>query len=423
MATPSGALKKSALYFLEYQTQNWASHAPWLFCGERYVAPSRFVPGFLLKICLPEGGRSKSSTLTLRKKFWLWIFLLAALASIVWKLADNHARLRQKAELSRVVRAFVPVEVGYPQYESLANHLHADGIFLPAKEMFVISETAGRVLQVYKNRGDWANEGELIAKVDDELLRTELEATQANLAKLRKDRERLSNLIEGEAAPKNKIEDVELGIIAAEAKEKALKKQIANTSIKAPMTGTLGMRFIERGSVIGPGIQVAQMTNLEKLLLMVKVTERDVLHVHKGQKVSIIADVYPDGRIPATVTNIGLRADNAFNYDVEIEVPNPKSTPLRAGMHAKAAFVFQSDRQGLTIPRRAISGSLQDPRVFVVVQDSLAAERQVVLGSVFGDKVEVRSGLSQTDPVVLSGQLNLHDGAKVKVANALGLSQ
>ncbi|HMX41870.1 MAG TPA: hypothetical protein PKD78_16140, partial [Saprospiraceae bacterium] len=63
------------------------------------------------------------------------------------------------------------------------------------------------------------------------------------------------------------------------------------------------------------------------------------------------------------------------------------------------------------------------PLIGEVQQDSLAAERQVVLGSVFGDKVEVRSGLSQTDPVVLSGQLNLHDGAKVKVANALGLSQ
>lgn len=387
------------------------------------MSPCGFVRGFLLKICLSDGGKSTPLTFTLRKRLWLWIFLLAALASIVWKLADNHARLRQKAQMSRMVRAFVPVETGYPQYESLANQLEADGIFLPAKEMFVISETAGRVVQVYKNRGDWANEGELIAKVDDELLRTELEATQANLAKLRKDRERLSNLIEGEAAPKNKIEDVELGIIATEAKEKALKKQISNTSIKAPMTGTLGMRFIERGSVIGPGIQVAQMTNLEKLLLMVKVTERDVLHVSKGQKVNIIADVYPDSRIPATVTNIGLRADNAFNYDVEIEVPNPRLTPLRAGMHAKAAFVFQAGRQGLTIPRRAIAGSLQDPRVFVVVQDSVVAQRQVVLGSVLGDKVEVRSGLSQTDPVVLSGQLNLNDGTKVKVTNPARLGQ
>ena len=337
------------------------------------------------------------------------------MGAIVWKLYSNKKELETEAELSRVPRAFVPVQVTQPQLETLANTLQADGIFLPVKEMFVISETAGRVLETYKNKGEWVTEGDLIAKVDDELLRIELEATQANLAKLRKDQERLTNLIEGEAAPKNKIEDVQLGILAAEAKEKGLKKQISNTSIKAPMTGTMGLRFIERGSVIGPGIQVAQITNLEKLYLMVKVTERDVLNIRKGQNVRVMADVYPDAPVPGKVTNIGLRADNAFNYDVEIEVPNPKNTPMRAGMHAKAQFTFDANRQGLTLPRKAIAGSLQDAKVYVVVQDSLVQLRTIRVGGVYHDKVEVLSGLQQEDHVVVAGQLNLSDGAKVQV--------
>ena len=293
----------------------------------------------------------------------------------------------------------------------MANRLDASGIFLPAKEMFVISETQGRVMQVLKNKGEWVTEGDLIAKVDDELLVIELEATQANIAKMNKDRERLGNLIEGEAVAKNKMEDIELGLLAAQAKEKALKKQIANTGIRAPMTGTLGMRFIERGSVIGPGIQVAQVTNLEKLFLMVKVTERDMLRIRIGQRIEFAADVYPARPIAARVTNIGLRADNAFNYDVEIEVPNPKDAPLRAGMHAKARFAFDVAREGLTVPRKAIAGSLQDARVFVVL-DNLVALRKVQLGSIFGDKVEVLSGLKAGERVVVTGQFNLADGAK-----------
>lgn len=346
--------------------------------------------------------------------------MLLCAALVVWKLALNRQQLAAKTELSRVVRAFVPVEVIQPQLSPLVNHLEVDGVFLPIKEMFVISETAGRVLEVFKNKGEWVNEGDLIAKVDDELLRTELEATQANLAKLRKDRERLGNLIEGEAAPKNKMEDIELGILAAEAKEKGLKKQISNTSIKAPMTGALGLRFIERGSVIGPGIQVGQITNLEKLLLMVKVTERDVLNVRKGQAVRVVADVYPNINIPAKVTNIGLRADNTFNYDVEIETPNPPSAPLRAGMHAKASFTFDTAREGLTLPRRAIAGSLQDAKVFVVVNDSIAQLRRVVIGGAYGDRVEIQSGLQANEVVVLTGQLNLSDGAKVRTSGATG---
>ena len=341
--------------------------------------------------------------------------LILAIAFAAWKLSSNKKELTEKAELSKLVRAFVPVEVVEPKVEILANHLEVDGIFLPFKEMFVISETAGRVLETYKNKGEWLNEGQIIAKVDDELLRIELEATQANLVKLRKDKERLTNLIEGEAAPKNKIEDIDLGILTAEAKEKGLKKQISNTSIKAPMTGTLGMRFIERGSVIGPGIQVAQMTNLEKLFLMVKVTERDVLNVKKGQSVRVRADVFPDLNIAGKVTNIGLRADNAFNYDVEIEVTNPKGNPLRGGMHAKAKFTFDANRSGLTLPRKVIAGSLQEPKIYVVQGDTMAVLRTITLGGIHGDKVEVTSGIARGEQVVLSGQLNLVDGARVSV--------
>lgn len=351
----------------------------------------------------------------MKNRSLLWSLFALVVALAAWKLYANKKQLEAEAELSKMTRAFVPVEVVEPKLETLANSLEADGIFLPAKEMFVISETAGRVLAVYKNKGEWVNEGEVIAKVDDELLRIELEATQANLAKLLKDKERLGNLIEGEAAPKNKMEDIELGILAAEAKEKGLKKQIANTSIKAPMTGTLGLRFIERGSVIGPGIQVGQMTNLEKLFLMVKVTERDVLNVKKGQSVSVRADVFPNLHLPGKVTNIGLRADNAFTYDVEIEVVNPKDNPLRGGMHAGAVFTFNANRTGITLPRKVIAGSLQDPRIFVLRGDTLAFERAIKLGGMYGDKVEVISGVQPGEKVVLTGQLNLIDGARVSV--------
>jgi membrane fusion protein (multidrug efflux system) len=350
----------------------------------------------------------------LNKRTNLWIFVTLLAGLIAWKLFSNKKQLQSEAELSKVTRAYVPVEITSPRVETLGTSLETDGIFMPIKEMFVISETQGRVLEVYKNKGEWVNEGDLIAKIDEELLRTELEATQANIAKLRKDQQRLGNLIEGDAAPKNKIEDLELGIMAAEAKEKALKKQIANTSIKATMSGTLSYRFIERGSVIGPGIQVAQITNVDKLLLMVKATERDVLYIKKGLKASVKADVYPELELKGIVTNIGIRADNAFNYDVDIEVNNLKNSPLRAGMHAKAVFSFDTRREGLTIPRKAISGSLQAPNVFIAV-DSFVQIRPVTLGGIFNDKVEVLSGIKVSDKVVVTGQMNLNDGSKIQV--------
>ena len=183
------------------------------------------------------------------------------------------------------------------------------------------------------------------------------------------------------------------------------------------MSGTVGLRFIERGSVIGPGIQVAQMTNLDHLNLYVKVTERDILGIRKGQMVSVSTDVYPSISFPGKVTNIGLKADNTFNYDVEIEVTNPKDTPLRGGMHARAAFTFGSGRTGLTIPRKAVAGSLLDGKVYVV-KDSVARQRVLALGAVHGERVEVRDGLTANEWVVVAGLMSLSDGARVEIVKS-----
>lgn len=352
----------------------------------------------------------------MNKRIIIWAVLLFSVAAVVWKLNSNKKALAAETELSKISRSFVPVEAVAIHTDALNRQLETDGIFMPAKEMLIISETAGRVLETFKNKGDVCREGDPIAKVDDEMMRIELEATQANLAKLRKDRERLGSLIEGDAAPKNKMEDLELGIIAAEAKEKGLKKQISNTTIKAPMTGTIGMRFIERGTVIGPGIQIGHIANLDKLFLMVKVTEHDVLQVRKGMAVEVRPDVLSETKIAGKVTNIGLRSDNTFTYDVEIEIANPPGNPLRGGMHAKAIFHFDQERRGLTLPRKAIVGSVQDAQVYVV-QDSTVSLRSVKLGMVQSEKAEILGGLQEGEMVVTSGQMNLTDGAKVAVIN------
>lgn len=352
----------------------------------------------------------------MKNRIGIWLGLALLVGLVVWKLFSNKSELTANAQLSQITRAFVPVEVTSPVLDVLGSRLSADGIFMPSKEMFVVSETAGRVLEVYKNRGEAVKEGELLAKIDDELLRLQLGIVEANIEKGLKDKERLSNLIEGEAVPKNRVEEVDIALLTARTQQKTLERQIANTSIRAPMSGVLTFRIIEKGGVIAPGVQVGQITNIDRLLLFAKVTERDILQIGRGKKVQVVADVYPEKNFQATVTNLGVKADNAFNYDVEIEVANSAAFPLKAGMHAKAIFDFSAGRKGLLLDRRAIVGSVQDANVFVV-KDSVAVLRPVTLGLSEGGRVEITSGLSAGERVVLSGQINLADGMRVQVVN------
>ena len=93
---------------------------------------------------------------------------------------------------------------------------------------------------------------------------------------------------------------------------------------------------------------------------------------------------------------------------------NPGNNLLRGGMHAKAIFQFTDQRKGLVIPRKAIIGSVQDAKVYVV-RDSTAQLRAVQIGSLQSDRAEVISGLNAGEEIVLTGQLNLSNGSKVAV--------
>jgi len=349
------------------------------------------------------------------RRFYPWILLAAALVLIGWKLWENQQRRRKAAELSQAERASVPVRVAAVQEEWLSPQLEVSGILMAAREMPIISETMGRVVAVYKRRGDYVKERDLIAQVDSELLAAKRVVAEANLRKLLQDSTSLQALIDSQAVASGKMSDLLLGLAAARAEKRVLEKQIENTSIRAPMSGTLTLCALEPGGVVGQGIPVAHITNLDRLLLMVKVSEREVLNVRKGQAVEVRADVRPDQPLEGRVTNVAPRADSAFTYLVEIEVPNPPQAPLLAGMHAKARFLFQEKRQGLVVPRVAITGSLQDAKVYVLVGDTAVQERQVQLGQSLGERIEVRSGLNRGERVVVAGQSYLFEKVRVRI--------
>ncbi|MFN4079606.1 MAG: efflux RND transporter periplasmic adaptor subunit [Saprospiraceae bacterium] len=344
----------------------------------------------------------------------LWIAgLIIILGLCAWQIRRIVEKRRQEIDVAGLSAPAIPVKTATPEWIAFSEKLESHGILLPSKEMPVIAETPGRVVAVFKEKGDRIREGELIAQLDDEPLRIELEIVRANLAKLNKDRERLKNLTEEDAVARNKIEEAELAILTAEAKEKTLENSLKKTAIRAPMTGIVGMRQVERGSVVAPGTPIAYLADLDKLLLVVKVSEREILQLRKGQVVRVIADVMPERALSGKISHVGLKADNAFNYDVEIETLNPPGAPLRGGMHAKAVFDFGEGRKAMAIPRKTIVGSLKDPKVYVV-ENGIARLRPVVIGAVQKDYVEVVSGLEPSSAVVSSGQINLSDGAQVQ---------
>ena len=133
-----------------------------------------------------------------------------------------------------------------------------------------------------------------------------------------------------------------------------------------------------------------------------------------GDEVSVTTDVYPGVTFKGKISTISDQADNAHTYPVEITLPNSKEHPLKGGMFGRVMFTSIKNNESVLIPREALMGSVKDAKVFVV-ENGIAKERNVIIGSTSDNMLEVLSGLKVGEQIVVNGQNNLKDQFKVNI--------
>ncbi|MGE5432636.1 MAG: efflux RND transporter periplasmic adaptor subunit [Syntrophomonadaceae bacterium] len=347
------------------------------------------------------------------KKMKLTIGFAAVIAIIIAVLFMNKASRSSQIQRS-VTTDKVTVSVEPAREEIISDELSIVGTIQSNNDVMVISETQGRTLQVFIKTGDYIKEGSPIAQVDDELKKAAFMTAKVNFEKSKKDLQRMEALFKEKNISDSDLENARLAATAAEAQYIAASRTLNDTKIKAPISGIVADKFINPGTMVAPGTPVANIIDISKLKVRVNVPERDVFRLKTGEQTVLTTDVYPGTELKGRIETISSKADNAHTYPVEIIIPNSSRTPLKAGMFAQVKFTSISDRQALTIPRSAIITSIKNPRIYVV-ENGVAKLRDIAAGKEANRKVEVLGGLRPGENVVVSGQNNLIDNAKVTI--------
>lgn len=349
-------------------------------------------------------------------KIVLWTVGLAALTWwISTTLSENKQTLEENSRLSQISNPIVSVIPGTVEVVTYDGSFDALGNFAPNKLVPVMSEASGKIVELNFDNGSYVKEGAVMAKIDDDLLRIELETTRTNLKKAENDLARLQALIGDGGVTQQQVDDATIALENIRSKIKALEKQISMTAVKAPISGFVSNKKVEKGSLVSPAVQLALITNTTKMKLQVYLTEDQVVHVRNGREIAVTVDQFPDLKLTGVVSFIDVNATPNKRYLVEVECPNPGNV-LRSGMTATAHFGNGGPVEVLAVPREAIVGSLQDAKVYVL-DGKKALLRPVQTGRIMGDKVEILSGLEQGETIVVSGQINLEDGKAIRVAN------
>lgn len=342
---------------------------------------------------------------------------IALIAAFVLKLKSNKKIATEKVFQYDKEQA-IYVEVTTIKLEKLAAEMSYTGTFEPNKETKISAETQGKINVITSEVGDYVSKGQSMIQLDNSLLKLQLQTAEVQIEGLEADVKRYTILTQSDAIQGVQLEKATLGLKTATIQKATLLEQINKTTIRAPFSGIVTMKFTEIGAFAAPGMPLLQITDLGILKFTVNTSENELKQFRIGKNYVVNADIFPDEALAAKVSLIGSKANIGGSFPVQFTLRNLNGFKIKAGMFGSVSLKSDSEKEGYLIPSSAIFGTTNQSQVYKV-KDGKATIQNVTVSSKIQNKSVVTSGINAGDVLVVSGLINLFDGANVTVKQEL----
>jgi len=345
------------------------------------------------------------------------VVLIVVLGAIAYVLNNNKKKAQETTDFIAKGSGAVAVKAANVERKEINLDFTANGTFAPQQELNFLSENAGRVSQIFVSEGDRVSKGQVLARIDAEIINTDRETAEANYQNAVKDLARYESSFATGGVTQQQLDQAKLAAQNAKLRLQASQRRLSDANIKSPINGIINKKYIEVGAfVTAQGTQLFEIVDVSKLKLKANVNEGQVANLKIGNAVQIQSSVFPNEKFSGKITFIAAKADETLNFPIEVEVTNNVKNSLRAGMYGTALFKFPKQAPAILVPRTSFVGSVSSNEVYVLNTSKNTAEtRKVVSGRILGDNVEILDGLKEGETVITSGQINLTDGTPVTV--------
>jgi len=351
--------------------------------------------------------------------FWLILSALAATLSggaYLYQKAGRGAPApaASKGDAKSPARP-VAVEVARVTVDTVTEELQAVGTLQPDEAVTVAPEIAGRIERIAFKEGQSVKAGAVLVELDAAILKAELSKARSDLTLAKANQERAVTLA-GQGMGTVRARDEAQGAFqAAQANVELAEARLQKTTLRAPLSGIVGLRAVSVGAYVAPGQRIVDLTSIHPLKLDFRVPELSLADVRPGQALRITLDALAGKAFAGEIYAIDPVVDVAGRaIRIRARVPNPKGE-LSPGLFARVLVVVGKRENALLVPESAIFARDEKPYVYRVVGER-AARTPVVLGQRRPGFVEVREGLSRDALVVTAGQQQLRDGSLLKVS-------
>lgn len=311
----------------------------------------------------------------------------------------------------------VPVETIQITTGSFDDFIRISGTVEALDDAVISSESSGRIMNIVE-RGQLVQRGDVVAKMDDRLIRAAYDAALTGYDLAKDTYNRLAVLYADSIISTQEYNSIRAQRDQAKAQLDMAAKQLQDATITAPFSGRVEERFVRAGELINPGMPVVRIVNTSKVRVKAGVPERFSREIR--ERTPVLLNFRDGGSLTmeSRITFAGNVIDrDTRTYDIEIELDNPRDL-IKPEMVVDIQAKRRTIQDAVIIPRTAIIRDEDGNSVFVSAMENgrkVARLVSVETGTASGAIVEVLSGLSEGDEVVVTGISNLSAGDRLNI--------
>jgi membrane fusion protein (multidrug efflux system) len=306
----------------------------------------------------------------------------------------------------------MPVDVAVARSERVVDAIPATGQVEAVQSIELRPEVEGRIVDILVREGELVEAGARLFKIDDAELKANVARAAADRDLAKQGLERTQNLAKQNASSAADLERAEATARSTQAAFDLLQIRLERTVVRSPFAGVAGRRLVSLGDFVNSGTKLIALQTVNPQRVAFNVPERYAERLHRGQKVSFRVAALGSQAFEGTVDFVDPSVQlPGRTIMIKAVVPNPKRQ-LQPGMFAELELATEVRAEAIVIPEDAIV-ALRGETFVWVVKDGKAERRDVELGVRTPGFVEIKSGVSADEQVVVGGQERLAPGAPV----------
>ena len=291
------------------------------------------------------------------------------------------------------------------------NYVEIQGKVDAEQNVTVNPEAQGIVTAVYVSIGQSVRKGQVVAQIDDNVLRQSMAQLQTQIDLAENLYNRQKNLWDQKIGTEVQFLNAKTQKEGLERQMNVLRTQQSMYKIKSPISGSIEQMDLKVGQAVMPGINAIRVVNASSLKAKALVAESYLGKVGQGDDVKVI---FPDladslNTKVSFASKIIDQASRSFNVEVKL----PSNSKYRANMIAILKVVDYKNNKAIVIPVNAVQKS-ESGSCVLIAENGKAKRSVVTIGRTIDGKSEVLSGLKAGDKLIVTGADNMNEGDTVK---------